>query len=269
MIKWFARLLGLVGLNAVPVVGVGWAGWTTATALLLYWCETMILVVLVAIRIHLHRRWTNKRGHYTEVRTTITKNGLTTNKTRIGHFGTGFLAVALIFGLVQAIFLAFILWKTHLLETVDLTQLKQGLTAITFFLLFGFFMDLAQLRQWPFARIRSLSNAVLWRVFLVQIVIIVGVIGAAWFGLPKITLIAFVALKFYTDATAHLGQYDPAEAPGWMVRLLGSGFSEYWRVQKRDDQERALAEEEVFDGRPMPFEENAIGQQDRQSRMNS
>jgi hypothetical protein len=30
--KWFARLLGLVRLNAVPVVGVSWAGWTTAAA---------------------------------------------------------------------------------------------------------------------------------------------------------------------------------------------------------------------------------------------
>src|SRR5215470_7196700 len=81
--NWLARLSLLFGLNAVPVVGVARAGWTNATALVLYWCETVILVLLVALRIRLHRRWTNKRGHYCETLVKITQNGLSTTKRSI------------------------------------------------------------------------------------------------------------------------------------------------------------------------------------------
>jgi hypothetical protein len=103
-----------------------------------------------------------------------------------------------------------------------------------------------------------MSNAVLRRVFLVQIVIIGGVIGSSWFGLPRTTLITFVVLKLCTDATSQLRQYDPAEAPAWMVRLFGNSFARYWRAAKHDDQARAAAEEEIFEGIPMPFEKTLI-----------
>jgi hypothetical protein len=94
-------------------------------------------------------------------------------------------------------------------------------------------------------------------VFLVQIVIICGVIGIAWLGLPRVTLITFVVLKVYTDATSQLPQYDPAEAPTWMVWLFGNSFARYWRTAKRSDLARAAAEEEIFDGRLMPLEKTA------------
>ena len=101
-----------------------------------------------------------------------------------------------------------------------------------------------------------MSNAVLWRVFLVQIVIICGVVGIAWLGLPRITLITFVALKLYTDATSQLPQYDPAEAPAWMVCVFGNGFARYWRATKRIEQAPAAAEGNLL--RPTdPFGEDA------------
>ena len=83
--SWLARLSLLLGVNAVPVVGVAGAGWTNATALVLYWCETVILVLLVALRIRLHRRWTNKRGHYCEGLVKITRNGLSRTERSTGH----------------------------------------------------------------------------------------------------------------------------------------------------------------------------------------
>ena len=253
-VNWLARLSLLLGLNAVPVVGVVGAGWTNATALVLYWCETVILVLLVALRIRLHRRWTNKRCHYCETLVKITRNGLSRTERSTGYFGTSFIVVALTFATAQVVFLSFILYKTHLLDNVSFTQLMQGLAATAMFLCVGFLIDLKGLRERPFAWIRDMSNAVLWRVFLVQIVIICGVVGIAWLGLPRITLITFVALKLYTDATSQLPQYDPAEAPTWMVCVFGNGFAQYWRAAKRLDQARAAAEEEIFYGRPMPLE---------------
>ena len=253
-VNWLARLSLLFGLNAVPVVGVTRAGWTNATALVLYWCETVILVLLVALRIHLHRLWTNKRGHYCEVVVKTTQNASSKTERRIGYFGTTFIEVALIFGVVQAIFLTFILHRTQLLDKVSFAQLRLGLAATAVFLCLGFFIDLKGLRERPFAWVRNMSNAVLWRVFLVQIVIICGVIGSSWLGLPRAILITFVILKLYTDATAQLPQYDPEQAPAWMVRLFGSGFAQYWRAEKQVDQARAAAEEEIFNGKPMPLQ---------------
>jgi Family of unknown function (DUF6498) len=107
--NWLARLSLLVGLNAVPVVGVALAGWTNATALVLYWCETVILILLVTIRIHLHRRWTKKRGHYCEMLVKTTRSDLTKIEKRIGRFGTSFIALALMFAIGQGIFLGFVL----------------------------------------------------------------------------------------------------------------------------------------------------------------
>ena len=167
-VNWLARLSLLVGLNAVPVVGVARVGWTNATALVLYWGETVILVRLVALRIRLHRRWTNKRGHYGEMLVKITRNGLSRTERLIGYFGTSFIAVALMFSTAQAVFLSFILRKTSLLDTVNFTQLTQGLAATAVFLCLAFLIDLKGLRERPFAWIREMSNAVLWRVFLVQ-----------------------------------------------------------------------------------------------------
>src|SRR5206468_1304223 len=170
----------------------------------------------------LHRRWTNKRGHYCETLVKITRNGLSRTERSTGYFGTSFIVVALTFATAQAVFLSCILYQTHLLDNVSFTQLKRGLAATAIFLCVGFLIDLKGLRERPFAWIRDIGNAVLWRVFLVQIVIICGVVGIAWLGLPRITLITFVALKLYTDATSQLPQYDPAEGPVWMVRLFGN-----------------------------------------------
>ena len=81
-----------------------------------------------------------------------------------------------------------------------------------------------------------MSNAVLWRVFLVQIVIICGVVGIAWLGLPRITLITFVALKLYTDATSQLPQYDPRGSAG----LDGLGVRKWFRpILARHETDRA------------------------------
>jgi uncharacterized protein DUF6498 len=212
---------------------------------------------LVALRIRLHRRWTNKRGHYCETLIKIARNGLGRTKKSTGYFGTSFITVALTFATAQAVFLSFILYKTHLLDNVNFTQLMQGLAATAVFLCLAFLIDLKGLRERPFAWIREISNAVLWRVFLVQIVIICGAMGIAWLGLPRVTLITFVVLKLYTDATSQLPQYDPAEAPAWMVWLFGNSFARYWRTVKRSDLARAAAEEEIFDGRLMPLEKTA------------
>ncbi len=250
------RLTQLVGLNSVPVVGAWFDGWSNATALAIYWCETVMFVILVFARIHLHRRATKKRGHYVEVRVKSTSNGVTTNRSKVGYFGTSFLVFAIVFSIGQVIFLNYALGNE--VKVIDRQELMHGIEAVATLLVLGFVLDLAGLRNRPFAWIRTMSMDALWRVFLVQFAIIAGVIGVGMFNLPRAALITFVALKLYTDAVSQLPQYDPKEAPQWMQRLLGKDFAEYWRSDSQKQSEREAAEEQFFRGTPMPFEASLI-----------
>ncbi|HEY3055318.1 MAG TPA: DUF6498-containing protein [Thermoanaerobaculia bacterium] len=252
------RVTQLVGVTSVPVVGVVWAGWTNATALVLYWYETLLLILLVAVRIHLHRTLTKKRGHYCEVLMRSTTNGRTTTRTKIGYFGTSFLIFALAFWLGSGIFLGFTL-RDDQLGAVDHDELRAGLAVTAILLSLGLFIDMVGLRERPFAWISMMSRGVLWRVFLVQIAIFAGFVGAGMLGLPRSALIAFVFLKLYTDITSQLpNYYDPQRAPRWTVKLFGRSFAEQWRRDKAAETALEKAEEEIFDGRPMPFEQTFI-----------
>jgi hypothetical protein len=252
------RLTQLVGVTSVPVLGVTWAGWNNATALVLYWCETLILVLLVAARIHIHRRATKKRGHYCEMLVKITTNGLTKTERKIGYFGTTFLVFGIAFWLASGVFLGVVLRD----ETIDVDALKGALPITALLLCVGLLIDMIGIRERPFAWISKMSNAILWRVFLVQIAIFAGFAAANWLDLPRGTLLAFVALKIYTDVASQLPDYDPERAPRWMVRMFGRDFAEYWRKTKREETSREAAEEEIFDGRPMPLEQTMIRRMD-------
>ena len=72
------RLTHLVGFNALAIGGVFVQGWPDGTAVALYWAESILFVFSVAILVSLHRRLTNKSGHYFG-RTTYNKSFLTTS----------------------------------------------------------------------------------------------------------------------------------------------------------------------------------------------
>ncbi len=241
--KLLARLAQILGLNAVPVVGVLGSGWTNATALVLYWCETLMLTLLVALRIELHRRATNRRGHYTTADVTTTRNGKTTSGRRTVYYSLSFLLIAVAFSIGQAIFLAVMLKTNDLIESVRMDDLKLGLRATAVFVGIGFAIDL----------IGIISDGVLQRVLMVQLAIIIGVVAVAWLDAPQALLVTFVVLKVWTDIASQLPPYNPREAPRWMVKLLGSGFADYYRKERQDEDARKAAEEEEFTGMPMPM----------------
>lgn len=224
------RLTQLIGLNSIPVVGIIYGGWSDPTALALYWCETVMLAVTVSARIHVHRRMTRKRGHFLEKRVRTTERGRTVSG--VGHFGTSFFVFSIVLSVFNAMFLSWAVGEERM-NAINGAQLKQGVLAAAALLILGFFIDMPGIRQRPFAWIRQMSTSVLWRVFLVQFAIILGVMGAQALDLPRATLLAFVGLKLYTDVVTQI----PA--------LASKADSE--------QRKRAAAEEERFTGRPIPF----------------
>jgi hypothetical protein len=232
----FGRLTQLVGLNSIPVLGVIYGGWSNPTALALYWCETVMLILLICVRISVHRITTHKRGHYVEKHIKTTTSGKM--RSGIGYFGTNFFWFGLIVCLFNAMFLSWAIGD-QALDTINKAQLKQGVIAAAVMLTLGLVMDLAGISKRPFAWIKQMSTGALWRIFLVQIAIVLGVIGAKFFGLSRTTLLAFVALKLYTDIVAQIPSLQN---------------------QKRTPEQETLArsEEERFSGKPIPFESALI-----------
>jgi hypothetical protein len=57
-------LLLALGLNAVPALGWFVGEWSAGTTLLLYWMETLVGTLLVAIRIVVHRHVRPSKGHW-------------------------------------------------------------------------------------------------------------------------------------------------------------------------------------------------------------
>lgn len=224
------RLTQLVGLNAVPIAGLMWVGWSDGTALALYWCETLVALFLVAWRIRIHRKLTNKRGHFTGPNS---------------YFSGPFLYIGLFFLIGPAIFVAIAI------QHVDVRALGKGLLISIAFLLVGLLLDLATIRDQPFMWIRKMANFTWWRVLLINSAGMIGVFGVG-FEYPRSGVIAFIALKIYTDVAGNWDDYDPREAPRFM-RWFTKDTQELkleWAAEYDDRHKIYLEDEEPYDGRP-------------------
>lgn len=215
------RLFQVLGVNSVPAFGVLAADWTATTALALYWCENLLVVLLVGLRLWLHRRATGKRGHW--------EAGLSSGarKARSGSFLSEFLSTALIFTGGHGLFLGLILFLVipeQFPEAggADPMALLQGLVAVAVLLLVGFFYDVIRLESRSFAWVRRLANLVLGRVIVVHMTIIFGMVGMAWLGGPRGLFLVFAGLKTVSDLSAMTAGSRPASGkpPGCLMAPL-------------------------------------------------
>jgi uncharacterized protein DUF6498 len=259
------RVAQLIGLNSVPVIGIVWAGWPNGTALALYWCESVIMILLVTLRIDLHRRATNKRGHYVGVKisstTSFGRRGLGTRpRTNLNWtpsvwtYNRVFVLTALAFAVAEAVFLAVVV--ARLGWDIDRGALAGALRATATFLVLGFAIDMIGLRRRRFAWIRRMAEAALGRVFLLVVVAAGGLFLAAAFDLPRAVFVIFGVLKLYNDVASQFPQYEPHEAPAWVVTAVGligmpaEELRKDWRAESEINRLADIEDEEPFDGRP-------------------
>jgi hypothetical protein len=262
------RLISRVGnvlvLNGVPLWGVLAAQWPLGVALAIYWFENLFLILLIGLRIVLHRRATRKQGHYNAAITTATittrARGKTAQRTTRsqGSFLLGFVTVAIPFTLAHGLFLVVILFLAlpQLLGAagqLELHFLRQGLMLAAAILLFDFLLDLRDLREQPFSWIRRLSELYLGRVLVVHLTIIFGMFALALFDNPLGLFVVFATLKTMVELSARLPQYDPAEPPAWLMRIMRyfsseADFVAYWRQERVAQQQREEQDERVLQG---------------------
>jgi len=244
--------------NAIPVWGFFHADWTPATTLAVYWFETLIGSLLIALRMAIHRRLTHKRGYEVEPATatiTISNKGGPARPVKLGY-ASGFLVGALGFTLVHGIFLAVLLGFV-LPDAgggrVDPAAAREGVLAVAALLVLGFLVDLFGLRRRPFAWIKGMADAAFARIVIVHMTIIFGMFAVLLLHRARALFTIFLGLKFLADVAAHTPQWKPKEPPAWMSRALnrvprGKGeedFASYWKRTEGEEAARAAEDERV------------------------
>jgi len=231
------RALQIIGVNAVPAWGFFDQRWTASSTLVVFWFENILTTLLIAIRVLVHRKVTKKRGYYAST-------------TTYNSFLTTFLSQSLIFTAAHGVFIAVIvllLAKTGVPKAADIAR---GIAGVSAFLVAGLAIDLVNVRNKSFASMRRMTEHAMGRVIVVHFTILFGMAVAAFTGKMSAVFVVFIILKTLLDLGGQLPDYDPAEAPRWLVFILGklSGgkmdFAEYWR-KNRVQRELSAVEAEL------------------------
>jgi hypothetical protein len=259
----FGRLLQALGINAVPIVGFFGQGWSPGTALAIYWVESVLVIVFMSVRIGLHRRATQKTGHYRGLAMSrSTTPGKGAPKPRRGTtLGSGYRSVAIPFTAVHGLFLGLLLFLFLPREFgpeagVSLPDLARGAAGVTLFLAIGLVTDLFGLRDRSFLWMEQNVSRALGRIFVTHLTIIFGMFGAMFLNAPAALFGVFAALKTLVDLGSALPQSEPSlEPPRWLLFLdkkakkNGERFSDHWRKAELEARRVREENEREFSGR--------------------
>ena len=243
----FRPLLTALGLNAVPAFGWFVGDWSAGTTLVIYWLETLIGTLLLAVRIIIHRRVRPSKGHWNY----HAPQGQAKQTRENSTYLSAFLVPALVFTFAHGIFLAalgFMAIKNNLSPevTVSVHDLLAGLIGVGVFQGADFILDLFGLRDRPFAWIEKLGQITLSRVIVVHLTIIGGMAAVMFTGANRNFFGVFIFLKTMLQCSLVLPQYDPKTPPAWLSHLMDhigspkykkTTFAQFWKQE--DDQEEA------------------------------
>lgn len=252
-----ARLGQVLGINAVPMAGFFGAGWSQASALAVYWLEGALTIAFVAARITLHRRWTQKLGHYR--RATFEHQRGEPGALGSGSLLGSYLSVAIPFTAVHGLFLAVILFfflpgKFPEAARLSVGDIQKGVSGVIAFLILGFLVDLVGLRQRTFRSIELATERAMGRIFIVHLTILVGVAASVYFEGPAAFFGVFAGLKLLFDLGGLLPQREFEATPPWVARWLdrlpaphGETFTERWRKEQEAAARLRAENETVWD----------------------
>jgi hypothetical protein len=195
------HLFTVLGVNAVPALGVFAGGWPAETAMVVYMLETLTMVALSALRVRLlaPAREETVGDASSPVSSLLAGVTVTTpagtrpllgNKPRDRrHILEGFLVVSFGFSAASGIFMAVFLFLI-LKAPIAASDVAAGLVTILVFQLFELVADLILWRRLSLAQADTLLLQSLRRTFVLYFGVFAGVCGAAyagsWFVIPFI-----------------------------------------------------------------------------------
>jgi hypothetical protein len=172
----------------VPGAGVLLAGWTSTTALLLYWWETFFGIVLLYAIFARYRAVTRDQAGAPRDQVFQAARG--------GTIGT-----ALVFTIAQAYFLgAIVVWiSQHQHTPIFVPDLWRGAAAVGAFLIAETVVDLQGLRGRSLEWLKQLGGAEVGRMIVMQFTIVGGGLAFAIFGHPRWLFVVFIGFKLLLD----------------------------------------------------------------------
>ena len=201
---FLAALLYALLMNGLPLAAVIYTGGSPAVLLLLYWFETVLMVVTGAIRIVLHRRATAKAGHYVASATSSNKDSSAASvRAALGQendFLKGFLTITAIFTIAHGVFVLALVFLFKIGGPVSWDDARWALNSVV--VVQGLFLlwDLPQIRGWTFAQLGMRVGQVQIRVLITQLGLIFGIMAAGMTGSPWGLVGTFVGMRALADA---------------------------------------------------------------------
>ena len=201
---FLAALVYALLMAALPMVEVVYSGRPPGTLLLLYWFETVLLLVTGSIRIVVHRRATGMTGHHAPT-TLVSKHdagtdevirGLGDGNTYLGHF----VGITTIFTVVHGLFVGLLVFLFDLGGPISLADAGLALAWAAGIQVAWLLVDLPHIAHWSFARLGEFCGGATIRVLITQLGLIfgipmVGITGSAWGMIGT-----FVGLRALADA---------------------------------------------------------------------
>lgn len=201
--SFLPALLYALLINAVPLVAVIWTGGSPAILVLLYWFETAALLVTGTIRIVLHRRATQKAGHYAPINVTSDHNAGAEDARRAleneNTYLRGFLGITVIFTVAHGVFVGALVFLFKAAGPITWDDARFALYYVI--AVQGLFLlwDMPRIAGWSFADLQRNVGSTSIRVLVTQLGIIFGILVAGVAG-PWGLAGTFVALRALTDA---------------------------------------------------------------------
>jgi hypothetical protein len=250
----------VLGLNAVPLLGLFVGGWSTGTAVALYWIETALTIPFVSARILLHRRLTHTAGHYGVQAETRSRLGGKLRVTRgTTTYLVAFLSLMVPFVFVHGVFVGFLVFGILPREggpsaAVALADLQRGAAALGAFMAAGLLVDLVGIGRRPFRWIERITQHAQGRVLVVHLTILLGLFALAVTGAPMALFVIFAGLKTLVDLGGIWPERDSPEPPAlasWLDRIIpskpGETFVDYWRRSEAIRKGRQEGNERMVD----------------------
>jgi hypothetical protein len=223
---FLAALLYALLMNGLPLAAVIYTGGSPGVLLLLYWFETVVGVVTGATRIVLHRRATEKAGHYVAANVASDKNASAASvRAALGEendFLKGFLTITVIFTVAHGVFVLALVFLFKVGGAVSWDDARWALNYVI--VVQGVFLlwDLPQIGGWTFGQLSSRIGQVQIRVLITQLGLIFGLMATAVTGSPWGLVGTFVFMRALCDAgiAGLQGFMKRRDLPPGMARFL-------------------------------------------------
>jgi hypothetical protein len=241
------HLIGVLVVNAIPVVGIIWLGWSAGTVLVLLWLETLMTALANLVRIRLHRVRSRRAGHWEAPLGATEKAGRRGPKPT---YGRDYAVVVFVFSGAHGLFLIAILFMAFANQLggdrevwrVGLGELGRGVSYLALAIVADLGVELSGLGERSFYWLKHRVEATLGRVLALHLAIIFGMLLMAKFETPLSLLAVFLGLKAGLDLLSVQGRELSGRPPRWflwLARRMGrDGEAEYRDLLEKDAAQR-------------------------------